>query len=395
MKYAALLKGVAKQLGYQVLWSPPQVVNGSINPPPTKRYPGLKCYMVQVRVGPREYSGFGPTAVSARHFAESQAYLDLYFQLTGGRGRESESDSLQPNSKSSSQPSSVDTSGQGRDTPLSTHKNDEEDDLFMNRFAQECRAYFAVARERRPGRKNASVAFARMGPNVQSSSEITCSMSSDESQCCPSSSLSVRSESESCAGDCGVQLCPGTELITHTVNSGQSVFQQPGIPCLAVANGDVKEDIVTSVQDVPIVDQRLGQKFFGECRKKSNAGVVQNFDSLPDGNTVAQNSDSVAPIDSEIAQSDDNVVPVVAQSGIASTIHPGDSNVQIVETSSQQSIRDNPIGQLQELLMQAKLPLPTYSMSIQQQSGGPVFHCVVIAKGFMGSGVYIPRVFST
>lgn len=54
------------------------VVDGGLSPPPSKIYPGRKCYMVTVRVDGEERSGFGPSPSIAQHAAILEAYKYLY-----------------------------------------------------------------------------------------------------------------------------------------------------------------------------------------------------------------------------------------------------------------------------------------------------------------------------
>lgn len=42
------------------------LVDGGVSPPPSKLYPGRKCYMVTVSYGGAEHLGFGPTPSIAR-----------------------------------------------------------------------------------------------------------------------------------------------------------------------------------------------------------------------------------------------------------------------------------------------------------------------------------------
>ena len=49
------------------------LVDGGLTPPPSRLYPGTKCYMVCVAYGGREYLGFGPTPFIARKAAIREA----------------------------------------------------------------------------------------------------------------------------------------------------------------------------------------------------------------------------------------------------------------------------------------------------------------------------------
>ena len=47
----------------------------------------------------------------------------------------------------------------------------------------------------------------------------------------------------------------------------------------------------------------------------------------------------------------------------------------------------NPVGQLQELMMREKLPLPVYSVSVEEHRGQVLFLCTVSANGFTAKGM--------
>ena len=67
-----------KRSGYSVEYSKPQLVNGSLSPPPSRCYPGTVCYMVIVTVNNLDFFGFGPSPSLARRFAEFEAYNSLH-----------------------------------------------------------------------------------------------------------------------------------------------------------------------------------------------------------------------------------------------------------------------------------------------------------------------------
>ena len=67
-----------KRSGYSMEYSKPQLVNGSLSPPPTTCYPGTVCYMVIVTVNNLDFFGFGPSPSLAKHFAEFEAYNSLH-----------------------------------------------------------------------------------------------------------------------------------------------------------------------------------------------------------------------------------------------------------------------------------------------------------------------------
>lgn len=75
--YMPLFLALVKRKGYSCEVSEPQLVNGSATPPPSKRYPGLVCYMVTITVDKIQYHGYGPTAALARQFAAFEAYKVL------------------------------------------------------------------------------------------------------------------------------------------------------------------------------------------------------------------------------------------------------------------------------------------------------------------------------
>ena len=75
--YMPLFLALVKRKGYSCVISEPQLVNGSATPPPSRRYPGLVCYMVIITVNKIEYHGYGPTAGLARQFAAFEAYKAL------------------------------------------------------------------------------------------------------------------------------------------------------------------------------------------------------------------------------------------------------------------------------------------------------------------------------
>ena len=49
------------------------LVDGGLTPPPSRIYPGRKCYMVTVDFGGVEHCGFGPSPSIARAVAIRQA----------------------------------------------------------------------------------------------------------------------------------------------------------------------------------------------------------------------------------------------------------------------------------------------------------------------------------
>ena len=77
MSYWPLLRSLLNQRKYQWYYSPPQLVNGGLAPPPSRFYPGTKCYMIILTINRVEYYGFGPTPNIAKHFATFEAYNSL------------------------------------------------------------------------------------------------------------------------------------------------------------------------------------------------------------------------------------------------------------------------------------------------------------------------------
>lgn len=57
--------------------SKPQLVDGGLTPPPSKGYPGTKCFMVTVTVDKNEYHGFGPSPSIAKTSALQKAFSSL------------------------------------------------------------------------------------------------------------------------------------------------------------------------------------------------------------------------------------------------------------------------------------------------------------------------------
>lgn len=76
--YHVLLEAEATSRKLRVGYSQPEVVNGSINPPPSRFYPGKRCYMVTVCVNERAFHGFGPSPWIAKSSATYEAYKTLF-----------------------------------------------------------------------------------------------------------------------------------------------------------------------------------------------------------------------------------------------------------------------------------------------------------------------------
>ena len=56
-----------------ISFSKPEIVYGSVTPPPSRFLPGQKCYMVQAWVGNQRYHGLGPTPDIAKAAAKLNA----------------------------------------------------------------------------------------------------------------------------------------------------------------------------------------------------------------------------------------------------------------------------------------------------------------------------------
>ena len=80
--YHNYLKRSAAINGLQLKYTPAAIINGSITPPPSRMYPGTKCYMVTVYIGEDRFHGFGPTPFIARTAAEYEAYKVLCITST-------------------------------------------------------------------------------------------------------------------------------------------------------------------------------------------------------------------------------------------------------------------------------------------------------------------------
>lgn len=71
--YLPLFLALMGRTGYSYEISEPRFINGSATPPPSRRYPGLTCYMVTITVKGVEYHGFGPNKGLARQYAAYEA----------------------------------------------------------------------------------------------------------------------------------------------------------------------------------------------------------------------------------------------------------------------------------------------------------------------------------
>ena len=365
MKYTALLKSAAQQLGYEVKWSPLQLVSGSINPPPTKKYPGLTCYMAQVRVGPYVYNGFGPTRPSARNFAASQAYDDLCYQLREERQKESRrgtADRLDSRAgeslayKTTDHPLqshstwTTETSARSayassqhigqEDVTLShnEHRSGPSDEQFLTQFARECQTYFTTTRERRSG-------MAAVGSGSTTGDGLA-SDQSDVGEGIQYLSIGTQRSSVREGGEDG-QLYSGK----YTAGRDSSV---QALPCWVAGGGESTRSPEEAVCSGPTVQPGL----VGE----SSTGRCSSADLTSDSSPMETDDAIVSP---SLPNNNDAVVSVGA------------------------SVTDNPIGQLQELLMREKLPQPRYSMmTAQSVKGMELFHCVVSVEGFTGNGTF-------
>ena len=310
MKYTGLLKKLAKELGHDVLWSPPQLVNGSINPPPSLQYPGLTCYLAQVRVGSKEYTGFGRTAVAARHFAEYKAYMDLYFHVQEERARERENVSV-----SDSQNASINSHESGEEAGrheahsqrCQCDKGKELKDVnhHLKRFADKCQTYF--------------MSTGKAGHGVEVTPTITPSTTGEGAVC------------EQCAE---AAACPSCQCVY-----GEEVGVRDRENCVGGGNSSTEVAV---------------------ARSEAVSSVV----GCPSEN-----------------KSSDTVVNPTGKESCAES-----ANTERVAAAK---LTLNPIGQLQELLMQEGLPLPTYqfSSSSQSQNGLRTYQCVAHANGLVGEGL--------
>ena len=382
MKYTALLKSVAQQLGYQVLWSPPQLVNGSINPPPAKSYPGLTCYMVQVRVGPREYRGFGPTAGSARSFAESQAYLDLYFTLKEGRELERQS-ALQQNSRSDANAGEsvlVEPSVPLVPPVRSKHKEvgecrvDGDDELGLNKFARDCLAYFEAVKGSQRDKEEGSHRGSHAGHSITRSpvSADHTALSSG-----PPCGHSSSEDGGSVAGSCSAEDDSRVERQIEGGGMSTDSFCPATLPHPISSSCGSSEVVGCShtVQSVANVAQTIGPpNYAGPVFQESEA--VQNCD------TIAKNADNVPQFDAAVAQ--DDISDASVDTG---SVQSSESAIRDAKAITCDGISSNPIGQLQELMIQEKLSLPTYSTSVEACGGVLVFSCIVQTSRFTGKGM--------
>ena len=395
MKYTALLKSVAQQLGYQVLWSPPQLVNGSINPPPAKRYPGLTCYMVQVRVGPKEYRGFGPTAGSARSFAESQAYLDLYFTLKEGRELERQSAmTLQQNSRSDANAgeSVLVESNVPLVPPLrSEHKEvgecgvDGDDELGLNRFARDCLAYFeAVKGSQRDKEEGSHRGMQRVreegghrGSHADHSitrSPVSAARSALSSG--PPCGHSASEDEGSVDGSCSAEDDSRVERQIEGMSTDS--FCQTATLSHPISSSCGSSEVVGcshTVQSVANMAQSIDPPNYA-------VAVFQENEAVKTCDTIAQNADNVPQFDAAVAQED--ISDTSADTG---SVQSSESAVHDTKAITRDGISSNPIGQLQELMIQGNLSLPTYSSSVEACSGVLVFSCIVQTSRFTGKGM--------
>lgn len=309
MKYAVLLKRLAAQLGEEVQWSAPRLVDGSINPPPSLRYPGLTCYVAQVRVGCKEYSGFGRSPVAARHFVEYKAYMDLYFTVQEKRARERESVSVTgAQNVSTISHSSV----EGQQEPQSQSETFKEEKAAndinqqMMKFARKCHTYF----------------------------------------------LSNRKVGHCCHGD---QAPP-------TVTSAPST------------TGDDGYTDTTEWESDQSMSDKGASPLWCDQGKDNQFGGGDSSTEVPLTSSETVDSTNCSPTESGVSH--DTMVRTSVKGEELELVTPA-------------QLTQNPIGQLQELLMQEDLPLPTYhfSSSPQPQNGLRSYQCLAKVKGFIGEGL--------
>ena len=399
MKYTALLKGIAHQLGYEIVWSPPQLVNGSINPPPSLRYPGLTCYMAQVRVGPREFSGFGPTAVSATHIAESKAYVELYFHLREKR----------TNSRGYCYQSSSSVGDGARETSTRERREvgeaSDEERRVLKRFARECNEYFkSVKRDGPTGTPVGSTrdgvlpseqrgvvcsgahSWKRAGVGHRGGHGIVAGLDSSEESCSVFSSSEEGEEEEEKDEE------EGEEEVEEGKGEGKGKEEEGDVTalvcafqCLKLTGGGPKTEFVDSPH--PKLDRSSSDTSvpFANAIEQNSDGAdtkseVSNTVSDPFTDVIAQNSGV------------SNTLPVQNIDGSTISVQNSDSESGTVTLNTVPNVSDNPIGQLQELFMQESGPLPTYQFSAdgaKDKNRPTVFHCVVHIYGFQGKGIRI------
>lgn len=75
--YKQELEAIAALQGLKLEYYSPVIVNGGLTPPPSRIYPNTTCYMVTLRIGLKEFCGFGPTNFIARTAAEYVAHKAL------------------------------------------------------------------------------------------------------------------------------------------------------------------------------------------------------------------------------------------------------------------------------------------------------------------------------
>ena len=75
--YVPAFLALVRRRGYSCEISDPELVSGSATPPPSRRYPGLVCYLVTVTVNGVEFHGYGPSVGLARQYAVFEAYKAL------------------------------------------------------------------------------------------------------------------------------------------------------------------------------------------------------------------------------------------------------------------------------------------------------------------------------
>lgn len=73
------LVSLLRKEGHTVIISEANLVDGGLSPPPSRVFPGVKCYMVTVTVDKKkEYHGFGPTPSIATYSGVLDAYKNFH-----------------------------------------------------------------------------------------------------------------------------------------------------------------------------------------------------------------------------------------------------------------------------------------------------------------------------
>lgn len=112
---------LVKREGRAVAVTRAVVVDGGLSPPPSKIYPGTKCFMVIVAVDNQEYSGFGPSPSIAQRAAILEAYRSLRSCKSGEAMTSSKSLGSDTESEEEETVMSAETTHPSRDGYSSVH----------------------------------------------------------------------------------------------------------------------------------------------------------------------------------------------------------------------------------------------------------------------------------